>query len=273
VREKLPLVAFSVLVVALNAIAQSGGGAVAPLAYIPVSLRVANAIRSYGLYLVDTIAPSGLAPYYPFPPSLLTPAGAWIDVIASACFLAGASVFAFREARRRPWLAMGWLWYLGVLVPMIGLVQIGDQGRADRYTYLPLIGLFVIAAWTCADLVERQPRARPLVAAACTAALLAYTGLAWRQIDLWRGTIPLFEHTLAVTTPNPLAHFVLGNAFEVAGDPEAAAAHFRATLRLTPSVPMVRRRFLENAEKLGRLEEANQLLEELDRTPGGPPAR
>jgi hypothetical protein len=268
VREKLPLVAISLVVLALNAFAQERAGAIATLSYIPVSLRVANAIRSYGLYLVDTIAPSGLAPYYPFPPGLLKSAGSWLDVIASGCFLAGASLFALREAPRRPWLAMGWLWYLGVLVPMIGLVQLGDHGRADRYTYLPLIGLFIVAAWACAELVERRPRARPLVAAACAAALLAQAGLAWRQIDLWRGTIPLFEHTLAVTTPNPFAHLMLGVVFEEAGDPEAAAPHFRATLELTPSAPVARSWFLQNAERRGRLEEAKQRLEELGSAPG-----
>ena len=273
VREKLPLVALSVAVLALNAIAQERAGAVARLDYLPVSLRVANAVRSYGLYLVDTIAPSNLAPYYPFPPGLLTSAGSWLNVIASGCFLLGASVFVFREARRRPWLATGWLWYLGVLVPMIGLVQIGDQARADRYTYLPLIGIFVAAAWTCADVVERRPRARPLVAAACAAALLAYAGLAWVQIGLWRGTLPLFEHTLAVTTPNAMAHVLLGVAFDEAGNPEAAARHFREAVRLTPWMPLVRKNFIANATKLGRLDEANELLEELDTAPGARPAR
>lgn len=271
VREKLPLFTLSVAVLGLNAMVQERSGAVVTLARFPVWLRVPNAIRSYGVYLVDAIAPSGLAPFYPFPRN---PVGFWLDVLGSGCLLVGTSVFAIREARRRPWLAMGWLWYLGVLVPMIGLVQIGDQSRADRYTYLPLIGIFVVAAWSCAEVVERRPRARPIVAAACAAALLAYAGLAWRQIGLWRGTLPLFEHTLAVTTPNPVAHSVLGVALEAAGDPEAALAHFREVVRLAPGMPLARKHFLENAAKLGRLEEANELLQQLDAAPGsrpGPP--
>jgi hypothetical protein len=263
IREKLPLIALSLAVFVPTALAQQNSRAVVTLSKLPLSLRVANAIRSYGLYLVDTIAPTGLAPYYPFPLGLLRSTASWLDVIASSLFLVGASLFALREARERPWLTMGWLWYLGILVPMIGLVQIGSQARADRYTYLPLIGIFVAAAWTCAEIVERKPRARTLVAAACAAALLACCGVAWRQIDLWRGTIPLFEHTLAVTPPNPMAHMMLGTALEEAGDPEAAAPHFDAAVRITPWVPLVRKRFLDNAAKLGRLEEAQALLAEL----------
>jgi hypothetical protein len=273
VREKLGLIALAGAVMAVNALAQASGGAVQRLDQLPFGLRAANAVRSYGLYLVDTLAPSGLAPYYPFPPGLLTSFGSWLDVIACMAFLVGASLFALREAPRRPWLAMGWLWYLGVLVPMIGLVQIGDQARADRYTYLPLIGIFVAAAWSCAELVQRRPRARTLVAAACAGFLLVQVGLAWRQIGLWRGTLPLFEHTLAVTTPNPMAHVLLGIALDEAGDPEAAAPHFRAAVELTPWVPLVRKNFLSNATKLGRLDEANALLDALPATPGKPPAR
>jgi hypothetical protein len=152
--------------------AQQRSGAVATFAYLPPGLRLANAIRSCGLYLTDTLAPSGLAPYYPFPPGLLTSFGSWLDVLAAGAFLAGATIFALREARERPWLLMGWLWFLGLLVPVIGLVQLGDQARADRYTYLPLIGIFIAFAWTCADVVARRPRARPLVAAACTVTLI-----------------------------------------------------------------------------------------------------
>jgi hypothetical protein len=273
VREKLGLIGLCLAVLAVNAVAQQQAGAVQDFAQLPPSLRVANAVRSYGLYLVDTISPVGLAPYYPFPPGLLASFGSWLDVIASGCFLLGASLFALREARRWPWLAMGWLWYLGLLVPMIGVVQLGDQARADRYTYLPLIGLFVAAAWACADVVERRPRARPLVAAACAAALLAYAGLAWRQIGLWRGTLPLFEHTLAVTTPNPMAHVLLGIALDEAGEPEAAAPHFEAAVRLTPWVPLVRRHFLANAAKRGRLDAAHALLGELPAAPGEPAPR
>jgi tetratricopeptide (TPR) repeat protein len=273
VREKLGLIGLSLAVFAANAFAQQQCGAVQRLALLPLSLRVANAVRSYGLYLIDAISPARLAPYYPFPPGLLASFGSWQDVIASGCFLLGASVFALREAGKRPWLAMGWLWYLGVLFPMIGIVQIGDQGRADRYTYLPLIGIFVAAAWACAEVVERRPRARPLVAAGCAAVLLAYAGLAWRQIGLWRGTIPLFEHTLVVTRANAPAHLLLGLALGEAGDPEAAAPHFEAAVRLTPWVPLVRRSFLANAARLGRLDAAQALLDELPTAPGEPPPR
>jgi hypothetical protein len=273
VREKLLLFALLLPPLALGALAQQRSGAVATLAYLPLHLRLANAIRSCGLYLTDTLAPSGLAPYYPFPPGLLTSLGSWLDVLAASAFLVGATLFALREARERPWLAMGWLWFLGLLVPVIGLVQLGDQGRADRYTYLPLIGIFIAVAWTCADVVARRPRSRAFVAAACAAAVLAYAGLAWAQIGLWRGTLPLFEHTLAVTTPNPMAHVLLGTALEEGGDAQAAAPHFRAALELTPWVPLVRKRFLDNAGQLGRLDEAQALLAQLDRADVNPPAR
>jgi Flp pilus assembly protein TadD len=111
------------------------------------------------------------------------------------------------------------------------------------------------------------------VAAACAAALAIYAGVAWRQIGLWRGTIPLFEHTLAVTTPNPMAHVLLAIALDEAGDPAAAEPHFRAAVEITPWVPLVRRNFLVNAEKLGRLAEANALLATLPTAPGVPAPR
>jgi hypothetical protein len=264
VREKLGLAVLCGVVLALNALAQAEVGAIVRLDEISLELRIANAIRSYGLYLVDTLAPSGLAPYYPFPHGLLVGVGGWLDVIASAALLAGATIFVWRQARERPWLAMGWLWYLGILVPMIGIVKLGAHARADRYTYLPHIGLFAAAAWSLAELVARRPRWRAAVAAACAASLVACAGLSFRQIGLWRSSQPLLEHTLAVTPPNPIARALLGIVFAEGGDPEAAAVHFRAALEAAPGMPLVREHFLANARQRGRLAEAQALLADLD---------
>jgi tetratricopeptide (TPR) repeat protein len=166
---------------------------------------------------------------------------------------------------------VGWLWYLGVLVPMIGLVQLGYQARADRYTYLPLIGIFVAAAWTLDDLVRRRPRLRPLVAAACAAALVACAGLSWRQIGFWRSSVTLFERAVAVTPPNAYAQGLLGVALGETGDHEAAATHFRAALEIWPWERNLRRHFLDNARRRGRLAEAEAELAELDARTGARP--
>src|SRR5262249_39979247 len=146
-----------------------------------------------------------------------------------AVLLAAVSAFVLRQLRRRPYLATGWFWYLGTLVPVIGLVQVGDQAMADRYTYLPLIGILIVAAWGGAELV-RNGRAAAFAAAA---AVIACGVVTWFQVGYWKGSIPLFEHTLRVTGNNYLAHACLGLALTEAGRSEAIP-HYREALKVNP---------------------------------------
>jgi hypothetical protein len=164
VTEKLPLLALSAASSIVTVIAQRAGGAVSSVEAIPIASRVANAVVACATYLVKTVWPTGLAFFYPHPGGALP---AW-QVLASATVLIALTLFAWRTRPTRPYVAMGWAWYLVTLVPVIGLVQVGLQARADRYTYLPLIGPFIAMTWGAADVCRskivawgRSPSQRP----------------------------------------------------------------------------------------------------------------
>src|SRR6185503_16730346 len=148
-REKVPLFTLSIASSAATILAQRSGGAVATLDAFPLASRLGNALISYATYLWKTLWPSGLSFYYPHSSGL----DPW-QIGLSALVLAAVTVAAFRARSRRPYLLVGWLWFVGTLVPVIGLVQVGSQGMANRYTYVPLVGLFLMAAWGAPDLVE-----------------------------------------------------------------------------------------------------------------------
>jgi Flp pilus assembly protein TadD len=229
VLEKLPLLALCVASCVVTLWAQARSEAVQSLTHLPPVQRLANAALSYTDYLRQMVLPSDLAPYYPHPRGGSSGAGA----TAAGLFLAAATVVAVRLARRYPYLAVGWLWYLGTLVPVIGLVQVGDQARADRYTYFPLIGIFLMLVWGLADLARRWRCERP---AACLAAvLLVYLGIvSWGQVHYWHDSVVLWEHTLAVAGESAKAHINLGKALKQRGDLEGASRHYRDALRLEP---------------------------------------
>jgi len=228
--EKAPLLVLSVLVSMVTIYAQKESGALARLGELPLSDRVATALVAYVWYPFKMLWPSRLAVLYPHP---LDTMPLWL-ALGAGLILALISILIVRLTRRHPYLLVGWLWYLGTLVPVIGLVQVGDQAWADRFTYLPLIGLFIIFAWGARDLTAGWPGARvlcPLGAGIILAALLVCT---FFQVRLWRDSITLFEHTLRVTGDNPLIHHNLGVAFATQGRMEQAVPHFIEALRLNP---------------------------------------
>jgi tetratricopeptide (TPR) repeat protein len=211
--EKLPFLAAAAAASLVTFLAQSGGGAVAYVAAYPVAQRVPNAFRSWALYLWKTIWPAKLAVFYPY---------FWADVpwwqpALGAAIVAVATAGALLALRRRPALAVGWFWYLGALLPVIGIVQAGSQALADRYTYLPQIGLAVALAWGGSELLVRRPRLRPTLLAAALAALAALGAVTWVQAGHWRSTETLFRHALAVTENNFLAASILGAALSEQG--------------------------------------------------------
>jgi Flp pilus assembly protein TadD len=249
--EKWPLLAMAAADLAVTIVAQLGGGAVSGLEAVPLGIRVANALLSYVRYLGMTLWPSGLSVFYPFPsaaPPLWQPAGA---AIALACL----SALAIREARRRPYLLFGWLWYLGTLVPVIGLMQAGAQAIADRYTYLPLTGIFVIAAWGTTDALAAAGAGRRAAAAAWLLALASAGTLAHRQVGVWRDTEALFGHAVRVTEGNWLAHNNLGRHLWEKGRPAEAESHLREALRIRPG-------YAEAQHNLGMVLAARGAVEE-----------
>jgi tetratricopeptide (TPR) repeat protein len=225
VREKIPFFALALLAAVLTYLTQQLTGAVASTSQIPVAFRVENAMVSYVAYIVQMLWPSNLALFYPYP-LRLSP----LVVGASVVGLIAATVLVMRGSRRYPYLGVGWLWYIGSLVPVIGFIQAGDQARADRFTYVPLIGLFIIVAWGVCDLVGR-PR---LVAVGGVLAVLAASAVARVQVGHWRTNTELWEHTLRVADASYVAHTNLGLAMYAQGKTDSAIAEFRAALRLRP---------------------------------------
>jgi tetratricopeptide (TPR) repeat protein len=229
VLEKLPLIALAVASSVVTLVVQQRGGAVKGLDVLPLGRRLANAVVAYAAYLGKTVWPAHLAAIYPYPASL-----PWGWVAGATFGIIGVSVLALRAARRYPYLPVGWLWYLGTLVPVIGLVQVGGQPTADRYTYIPLVGVFILAAWGTADLVARRPQWRLAVAAAAGMLVVGCAAVARRQVQYWRGSIALWEHAISVTRENYRAENNLGLLLSREGRPAEAIPHFVEALRIKP---------------------------------------
>jgi tetratricopeptide (TPR) repeat protein len=227
--EKTPYFALSLVSCAITLAAQSE--AMEALAHLGPAERLANAALSYLRYLALTLWPAELGVLYPMPGEIDLGAGA-----LAALVLAALSLVVLRESRRAPYLATGWLWYLGTLVPVIGVVQVGVQSHADRYTYVPLIGIFLAAVWGVADWIgERRRLALGAGALALVAlALLAYQSA--RQLDSWRNSETLYEHALAVAPESPYIHYNLGTLLVEQGRSAEALPHFREVVRLAPEL-------------------------------------
>ena len=232
--EKAPLFLLSALSAWMTVRAQSSLGATASLERFPLDGRIANALTAYAAYLRQTVWPRGLAAFYPHPATIgeRIPAS---SVLAAVALLGGISAVATTQRRRRPWAVVGWLWFLGTLVPAIGLVQVGSQARADRYTYLPLMGLFVLFAWGLGELAERGDRWRAGVIVGASVGLLACAALTWVQTGYWRDSERLYRRALAVTEKNWLAWNNLGVVLLDRGDPGAALGAFGHAVEFDPS--------------------------------------
>jgi tetratricopeptide (TPR) repeat protein len=229
--EKIPLLALSAAASFATLRAQRAIGATDFGDAIPLGQRLANAIESYVAYLGLGLWPSGLAVFYPHPGASIPP----LRVAAAACALAALCAAALRLRRSRPYLLVGWLWYLGTLVPVIGLVQVGGQARADRYTYVPLVGLAIALAWGAADLVRTRAGSRAL-AAVGAAAVAALAAAAWVQVGYWRDSLTLLERNLAVAPDSYVAHAQLAVVHVRKGRLERAEPHVREAYRLMPEM-------------------------------------
>ncbi len=234
VGEKLPLFGLVAVASAVAIAAQQAAGAVGPLGDLTLVERAQNAAASYRAYLGQTLWPSGLAYYYPHPALVRAQTSATAGAVAAGAGLALVTALSFALARRRPWLAVGWLWYVGTLVPVIGLLQVGMQARADRYTYVPSIGLYLALAWEAKLLAARAPAARRAVAVASTLLLVALGVTAAVQVGHWRNSRELAEQALRVTRGNYAAHTMLGKVLLREGRFEQAERELRSALELNP---------------------------------------
>ena len=224
--EKIPLFVLVAGSAIMTLVAQSRGGAVHTIADVSIALRLSNALVSYSKYLLLTFWPNDLAIYYPF-----AGIAAW-QIIGGAFLLIGITVFCFLQWKTRPYLIVGWLWFLGTLVPVIGIVQVGGQIMADRYFYIPSIGLFIALVFGLADIAKSWRLAPSLCAGLTAGALLVLATLTNAQIQRWRDSFTLFEHTLAVTPPNLRIEHNLGVALGASDRYDEAAAHFQKALQI-----------------------------------------
>ncbi len=228
--EKVPFLLLAAASSVVTFLVQKASGAVASLHALPFGERSANALISYCRYLGKMVWPVNLAIYYP-----IHPAWAVWEWAGAGLLLVAISVLAIASWRRRPYLAVGWFWYLGTLVPVIGLVQVGSQSMADRYTYMPFVGIFIIFVWGVADLLGRGKLRTLNPAWALIVPLLAgCLAVTWTQIKYWQDSLTLFRHAVAVTTNNALAHVNLGTALDKEGNVEEAKAEFFTALNIQP---------------------------------------
>lgn len=229
VREKMPLFALSALSCAVTFLVQQKGGAVVATQSLPLLLRIENALVSYVGYLAKFIWPNDLAILYPHPSFLPL----W-EVLGAALILAGITLTVIWKARSCPFLLSGWFWYTGALVPVIGIVQVGHQAMADRYTYIPMIGLLIMAGWGIPETVKRWSRGRYVLIASFALYLSWIIPLTWTQVGYWRSSFSLFDHTLEVTDNNWLIYNNRGVAYKEIGNLPRAFADFERAIAINP---------------------------------------
>jgi Tfp pilus assembly protein PilF len=231
VMEKTPLFLMSLFSCVVTVMAQQEAGAISTLEIVPFKLRIANGLVSVVAYMGKMIWPQDLAVFYPHPVSDLQ---IWKPVVAGL-FLLILSTVALWVAQRCRYVLVGWLWYLGTLVPVIGLVQVGEQAMADRYTYVPLIGLFIVVVWGFADLVKGWRSRRWVVSVSAAVMVLTLMAGSWLQVTHWKNSIKLFKHALDVTTNNYVAHYTLGNALALQGNLTGSVSHYNKALQIHPN--------------------------------------
>lgn len=254
-REKLLLFALA-LGGALGALAsQRLGGAMAELDALPLSVRVGNAFLSYARYLGKTFWPTNLSAFYAFP----EPPADWRSVLPAAILFVALTAFASSVARRWPWICFGWLWFTITLLPVIGLVQVGDQAMADRYTYLPSVGLLVALVWSVAAAARSVP-ARAAVALAAAAALFASFVATRAQIRWWRDTPTLFAHMLEIDPDNHVGHLNLGTWLSGRGRVREAVPHLRRAVELRPDIALAHGNLGSALQRSGDLAGAERAL-------------
>jgi protein O-mannosyl-transferase len=263
--EKLPLLALSAASCVATFLAQ--GGAIQSTTSIPVLLRLGNALVACVIYLRQMVWPSGLAMCYPYPDKGLS----GYEVGLAAALLVGLSAVGWRERRARPWLLMGWLWYLVMLLPVLGIIQAGVQAHADRYTYLPQIGLYVALAWLAAEWAAKFHAGHWTTGSLMALVLGALLICAWKQTAYWKNSETLWTHTLACTAANCVAHNSLGNALEQMGKAEDAISHYEQAVAIKPDYAEAHANLGNALDQKGRVDEAEaQFQKALQIDPSNP---
>ena len=259
VREKIPLLGMAAASCAITFAAQILGGAVYSTRLLPMGVRAANALVAYVSYIVKMLCPLNLMALYAHPGRTLP---IW-QVVGAGLVLALITAVAIKSARSRPYVTVGWLWYMLTLIPVIGLVQIGTQAMADRYTYVPLVGLFVILAWGLPDLLaalnssgEKQYRPSPAWFVLGGAILVGLMATTYFQVGYWRDSTSLAEHALAVDDSSYTSHYLRAGAYAQEGSYEEAVAEYRKSLAIAPDAGQVCFGLAQTLSRMGRLDES-----------------
>ncbi len=251
ISEKIPFIALSVASGFFTIYAQQKNEALSSINVLPLISRVVNALLAYAGYIGKTIWPLHLAVIYPLHPALNIP-----QALIAGLIVAGISVAAILTAKRHPYFLAGWLWYLVTLLPVVGLVQVGGQSMADRYTYMPLIGLFIMIAWGAETIVGDGRYRRAALSALAGIVLLASAACTWLQLGYWKNSITLFSHANKVVANNYVAHNYLAYALTGKGRLDEALYHYREALRLRPDDEMALFNMGFTLMEQGRFEEA-----------------
>jgi protein O-mannosyl-transferase len=229
IKEKLPFFFLSLFVGIMTIYAQNKGGATRAFTLFPLEKRIDNALISYVKYIGNTIWPHDLAIFYPYPSSIPL----W-QTISSLLILVVVSFTTIRARRRHPYLLVGWFWFLITLIPVIGLFQVGDQAMADRYSYLPIIGLFIMAAWGVSDLTRNLPHRQGILFFLGGTVIVLSAVLTWEQLGYWKDDITLYQHTAEITSGNYVIHFNLGLAFARNGNIDDAIKEYEKAIKIEP---------------------------------------
>ena len=265
VKEKIPLFAICAASAVVTVVAQKAGGAVVSLETYPFSIRLTNAIVAYARYIGKCFWPTNLIPIYPHPWHVLP----MVQVIPALILLLGITALAVM-ARGHRYLLIGWLWFLGALVPMIGLVHVGNQAMADRYAYLPFIGLFVMICWGAAELAEVRQVPITVLRTVGAIVLVVLAVLTHHQLAYWNDNIALWTHAINSSTDNYVAHDNLALLLIEHGQTEEAMKHFRTALAIYPSDPTSNLQIAIYDHQQGRLQEAIARYDQMiSQTPDG----
>ncbi len=253
--EKMPLFLLAGVSSLITIAAHRTLGTLGDASQVPLVLRIANALVSFVRYLGKTVVPVNLAILYPYP-------GAWLGWKVALCglLLIAVSCLAIRTRRTRPYLFVGWFWFLGVLVPFIGLVQAGEQAMADRFMYIPIIGFFMAVVWGLDALVATRPHKHRWLAGAATLALSGCLVCTAFQLRHWQDSETIFRHAIEVTAGNYNAYDGLGSALDASGKREEALACYAEAVRLKPNYPEAQYDLGSTLMKQGKLDEAVQHL-------------
>ncbi len=251
IHEKLPFFGITAAAAIVTYLAQKYGGGLDSMNPYPLSDRIANALLSYGIYIWKMIWPQNLAFFYPFPRNLPI----W-QITASTITLGLITAWALKSIKNRRYIIVGWLWYLGTLLPVIGLVKIGDFSMGDRYTYVPLIGLFIILAWGLPDILEKWRYRTVALSLSAIFVIGAFAAVTWSQTGYWSNSITLYTHALRVTQNNFLAHYALGDILAGEGKMNEAIPHFADAVRSRPDKATLRNTLGRALASQGKFAEA-----------------